>query len=190
MDIEAYTDWELAAVNAFSTLARPESALAKIAGATDELRQWTPGTIALQHAVRIAFGSSPTSAPVWPARGTEIARALNRGPVSLPRAPSTEYRVPNTEYRTPSTEHRLLANYLAARTFGNWIAYQGRGLRTIVTWLYACYDSVRALAHRDAADEREPTIAQVIEAIRHADYVMLHSIDSQDFANAAIEVEA
>ena len=34
------------------------------------------------------------------------------------------------------------------------------------------------------------SIARVIEAIRHADYVMLHTIDSQDFANAAREVEA
>ena len=193
MDVDAYTTWELAAVDAFSTLGRPEAALARIATATDALRDWSPGTIPLDQAVRAAFASSPASAPDWPTRGFEIARALNQGPVSLECEPTFALRATVGTHRETGcgkrVTGRVIANYLAARVFGNWIAYQGRGLRTIVTWLYACYDSVRVLANRDAAEGPEPSIAHVIEAIRHADYVMLHSIDSQDFANAAIEVE-
>lgn len=181
MDVEAYTAWELAAVDALS-LGRPEAALAKIAAATDALRHWTPGTLPLDQAVHAAFASSDAPAPAWTARGIAIARALNKGPVSLSQLPDTGHRIPDTG-------PQLIANYLAARVFGNWIAYQGRGLRTIVTWLYACYDIVCTLACHESSSE-EISIPRVLEAIRHADYVMLHSIDSQDFANAAIEVEA
>ena len=192
MDVEAYTAWELAAVDALS-LGRPEAALARIAAATDALRHWTPGTLPLDQAVHAAFASSNAPAPAWTARGIAIARALNKGPVSLEPGPTFALRATVGKHRETGygkrVVGRIIANYLAARAFGNWIAYQGRGLRTIVTWLYACYDIVGTLARHEPSDDEIP-IARVIEAIRHADYVMLHSIDSQDFANAAIEVES
>lgn len=87
--------------------------------------------------------------------------------------------------RLPPDLERGILNYLAARAFGNWIAYQGRGLRTIVAWLHACHDALRATI----GDEGAPTRATVTNAIRSTDLWMLHTIDSQAFANAAVSGE-
>ena len=54
-----------------------------------------------------------------------------------------------------------------------------------MTWLFACHDSVRLLMHRAPAEG----VAGAIDAIRQADYLMLHTIDTQEFADAAREVE-
>jgi hypothetical protein len=85
----------------------------------------------------------------------------------------------------PAELERGVLNYLAARTFGNWVAYQGRGLRTIVAWLHACHDVLRAFIE----DEPEPSRETVTNAIRSTDLLMLHTIDSQAFADAVISLE-
>jgi hypothetical protein len=59
-------------------------------------------------------------------------------------------------------------------------------LRTIVTWIAACHDVVRLLMSCD----HQRGVAGAIEAVRQADYLMLHTIDTQDYANAARGVEA
>ena len=191
MDLDAYDVWESAAVTEFSTCGRADLALRRIANATDRLREWRPGTSALGSMVAEAFAHPDPGEPTWMEQGLPIARSLNRGVVSLDMIANREERIANS----PSTRfarsgqadaiERVLSNYLAARVYGNWIAYQGRGLRTIVTWLSACHDVVRLLMRRG------PTggVASALEAVRHADYVMLHTIDTQDFADAAREVE-
>ena len=179
MDVAAYEAWEARAIQLFSATDAPEVALRTLASATDTLREWKPGSVSLEDAVHQAFASAVPLAAPWSERGFAIARSLNLGPVSI------GVRRPECH-----AKDRVVVNYLAARVFGNWIAYQGRGLRTIVTWLQACLDVVSSLAHPDTTEGQEMSIARVIEAVRHADYVMLHTIDSQDFANAAREVEA
>ena len=191
MDLDAYSAWEMAAVDLFSTCTHAGVALARIANATDRLREWRPGTSTLGSAVAGAFAQADAAKPSWVEEGLPIARSLNRGVVSLDVFANREERTANS----PSTRfarsgqadaiERVLSNYLAARVYGNWIAYQGRGLRTIVTWLSACHDVVRLLMRRGHVDG----VAGALEAVRHADYVMLHTIDTQDFADAARGVE-
>ena len=183
MDLDAYEAWEKAAVIEFSNCRHADVALRRIASATDRLREWRPGGPSLDAAMASAFARADGAEPSWMDQGLPLARTLNRGVVSLDDNA-------NSQPRTADGVERVIANYLAARAFGSWIAYQGRGLRTIVTWLRACHDIVRLLAFRLAADQdREVTIPDVIEAIRQADYVMLHTIDTQDFADAARGVE-
>ena len=179
MDLEGYAAWEMAAIHLFSTCTRADVALARIASATDDLRGWKPGSAALVATVNNAFARASSAVPPWAAQGFPLARRLNRGIVSLDDPPT------NRETLTTDAIERVLSNYLAARVYGNWIAYQGRGLRTIVAWLFACHDIVRLLMRRGPADG----VAGALEAVRHADYVMLHTIDTQDFAGAAREVE-
>ena len=187
MDLDSYGTWEASAVSTFSSVGNAFEALRVVANATDELRTWAPGSASLDTAVADAFSSAPGSRqgpPSWSAEGIHLARSLNRGIVSLDGAADPGGFADN------AAAQRVIANYLAARAFGNWIAYQGRGLRTIVTWLRACHDIVCLIAVRTAADQgRQVTIPDVIEAIRQSDYVMLHTIDTQDFADAARGVE-
>ena len=166
MDLDAYADWERSAVALFSTHPAGE-ALRHLAASTDALR------------------GSPAVSSRWASRGVKIAHSLNRGLVTWDAIPDLDSR---WEPVADARSERVLANYLAARAFGNWIAYQGRGLRTIVAWLHACYDVARTLACRATAD-RAVTITDVIEAIRQTDYVMLHTIDTQQFADAARPLE-
>ena len=49
-----------------------------------------------------------------------------------------------------------IANYLAARLFGNWVAYQGHGLRSVVAWVRACYDVLRVIAMADRPASAAP----------------------------------
>ena len=54
-----------------------------------------------------------------------------------------------------------MKNYLAARVFANWIAYQGRGLRSIVEWLRTCAAIVR---HPRSGGRSNPTSAHTTRA--------------------------
>jgi len=182
-DLDAYGAWERAAIDTFSNSDRADVALSRIASATDVLRRWRPGTVALDTALEAAFSQPDEVEPAWVPQGLPIARALNRGIVSLE---AHNPPAPDNDRRAVAAVERVVANYLAARVFGNWIAYQGRGLRTIVTWLSACHAVVRLLMEREQLEG----VPGAIEAIRQADYVMLHTIDTQEFANAARGVEA
>ena len=67
-----------------------------------------------------------------------------------------------------------VSRWLAARLFGNWMAYQGRGLETIVRYVQACFDMFTVEVARDG----DP-----LQAIRRADYLLIHESDSQELAD-------
>ena len=72
-------------------------------------------------------------------------------------------------------ECRAVQRWLAAHLFGNWIAYQGRGLRTVVRYVRACLDVLTVELARDG---------NALEAIRRSDYLIVHESDSQQLAAA------
>ncbi len=76
---------------------------------------------------------------------------------------------------------RATKNYLAARLFANRIAYQGRGLRTIVEWLRICLSTLRT-----EMGKRQT----FIEAIRSTDLTLIHRTDSLALARSLQGVEA
>ena len=73
-----------------------------------------------------------------------------------------------------SRESRAVKRWLAAHLFGNWIAYQGRGLRTIVRYVRACLDVFTVELARDG---------NALEAIRRSDFLIVHEADSQQLAS-------
>ena len=84
----------------------------------------------------------------------------------------------------------VMKNYLAARLFANWVAYQGRGLRTIVEWLRTCHAVLRnEIALRCMVDRRTATIEDAIAAAGRADLLMVHTVDSTMFARYFVERE-
>ena len=188
MDTRGYAAWEDAAVDVFARASDARWALTRIAAATDGLRKWTPDRGPLDAAVREAFAlPDATDQPrAWTTGMLPIVRSLNKGAVSLDGAEDLDAR---WAVVLPE-DGRVLRNYLAARVFGNWIAYQGRGLRSNVAWLSACHDVLRLLACR-AAEERGSRVLteDLVEAARQADYVMLHTLDSQAFAHAVADIE-
>jgi Fe-S-cluster containining protein len=64
------------------------------------------------------------------------------------------------------TEHEhALKRWLAARLFGNWIAYQGDGLQAIVRYLHGCLATFTTELARDGSP---------LEAIRRSDLQIVH----------------
>lgn len=61
-----------------------------------------------------------------------------------------------------------IKRWLAARLFGNWIAYQRDGIAAIVRYLDQCLETLT----RELADHRD-----VVHAIRRSDLIILHQPD-------------
>lgn len=75
-----------------------------------------------------------------------------------------------TVWRLPCQSQRI-GRYLAARFFGSWVAYQGRGLRSTIASLFAA----RAVVRRALACDMDAAPAvRVRTAIRTADLLLLH----------------
>jgi hypothetical protein len=69
---------------------------------------------------------------------------------------------------------RAVRRWLAARLFGTWIAYQARSLLTAVAYLRYCLD----MYARELARDGSP-----LEAIRRADYAIVHEADARELAH-------
>lgn len=76
-----------------------------------------------------------------------------------------------------------MRGYLAARLFGNWVAYYGRGLHAIVEYLRVALalvkmEAVRLEAARHGARESPSSPWQIVhEALRNADLLLVHLWD-------------
>ena len=64
------------------------------------------------------------------------------------------------------TQDRALKRWLAARLFGNWMAYQGDGLGAIVNYLRGCLATFTTELARDGSP---------LEAIRRSDLLIVHT---------------
>jgi Fe-S-cluster containining protein len=209
-DLESYDAWERASI---AMLGRKDltwqAALDRIAAATERVRTWRPGTTSLAQHVGSAFAAESDRIP------HHGSRIPDPDLVNAPRLTQeqlvtlvwqlTQGRVPNDIHPIDAFEDRwrervghtferydaVMKNFVAARLFANWIAYQGRGLRSVVQWGRAAAALVRHQTLRRALDSgRTPGPDDVIEAIRMADLILLHVIDTQAFARAAAPLES
>jgi Fe-S-cluster containining protein len=187
-DPAGYEAWEHAGI---ATFARDDltsgECLDLIAGATEAVRLWQPGRESLAERVEAAFAvvrPVQRSALKDQDRAMKIVAALSAG-----RAADTS---PLCDFQERWEQHvavhfaafeRPMRNYLAARLFANWIAYQGQGLRSIVEWLRVCAAVVRhALLTRVLQSQSPPGRDDFVEALRTADLLLLHVIDTAAFA--------
>lgn len=202
-DLEGYDAWERAGL---STLGRGDvtwaQALALIDAATADVRRWRPGSESLADRVKGAFRSAVDGAPGPDAAWQEAAslheatmdriRAVAGPGLAEAVAPIDDFEAHWTRLVAPAfgTFDRAMKNYLAARLFGNWIAYQGQGLRSIVEWLRASAALVRHHAVKGALEGGSAADARgLLEAVRLADLVLLHGLDTQAFARRASVLE-
>lgn len=197
-DVEGYDAWERAAL---AILGRDDvtwvQALEWIDAATADVRRWRPGGISLAARVEAAFRSAGPSAArsglAGQARAIERIRAIGGRGIAADFAPVPDFESRWADLVSPAfaTLDRTMKNYLAARLFGNWIAWQGQGLRSVVEWLRTCaavvrYHAVRRRLEKDAASAPDDPL----EPFRRTDLLLLHALDTQAFARAAAGVEA
>jgi Fe-S-cluster containining protein len=195
-DIHGYDAWERAGV---ATFARDDLAydacVDMVAAATELIRNWQPGDGTLLDRVSVAFRSGrPENGADSGSqrRAIEAVATLTAGRVGDDVAPIESFDEKWQRHIGGQVGRfdRGMRNYLAARLFANWIAYQGRGLRSIVEWLRTCAAVVRHQLLQRAIDAGSPPdIDDFIEAVRSADLLLLHVVDTAAFANHVAPIE-
>ena len=190
-DLEGYAAWEEAAVRSCLQSPSPEAALGNIESATERIRSWRPAHGPLVRAVVEAFRGAHPRQPV-PTLSVpfSIVRELT-GPHPLMEVPpGFENEWERLRREAGELMQQPVARYLAASAFGNWIAYRGQGLRSVAAWLRACHDVLRVQIVRHLQGlGREFGTADLVEPIRMADFIMIHTVDSLAFGRAAAEIE-
>jgi hypothetical protein len=74
----------------------------------------------------------------------------------------------------------LVLRYLAARSFGSWTAYQGRGIRTHIAELYATATVARVEAVRACVAAASSLSRRLlVEAVRSSDRLLVHLLDRE-----------
>lgn len=157
MGVAAYDSWERRGVEMLMAApGSPREALAALRRMTNRVTRWRPDCgVALDD---IVSDAAAAGAPAGPA----VSAAS--GPLPIASAQSAE----------PSAQgHTAIRRWLAARLFGNWIAYQGHGLATVLAYLDACLDVLDVELARHG---------NLLEAIRRSDLLLLHQADSQQLA--------
>jgi Fe-S-cluster containining protein len=182
-DLDGYDAWERLAIR---TLANDRLSSGQAAGtielATKWLEHWTPGTVSLRDAVVEAFDRT-----VIPDAELQLARATDLFTVVSNSVPSglDRPRVPQISQSlwmqtTALVQHydRAVRAWLAARLFGNWMAYSAPGLRVVAASLQAWLSVLRVEACRIEQDR--PDLAperRFVEAIRKSDLMIVHLSD-------------
>lgn len=193
-DTAGYGAWEEAVIRVFMDSPDIDGAFLRIERATEAVRRWSPSRGPFTSAVEEAFAVTTVAASTADGSGS-LSRAFAithelTGPHPLMEVPSGFERVwARIQHSAAHTMRDPMVRYLAASTFGNWIAYRGQGLRSIVAWLRACYDVVRVQMVRTLSGYTVLTAEDLLESFRAADYIMVHTVDSLAFGRAAIEFE-
>jgi Fe-S-cluster containining protein len=195
-DLEGYDTWERACIGVFARTDRGwEHALDVVAAATEQTRAWNPGDGTLSAFVERAFGSARHEDGTDPdahSRAMNTLRAVAGPPASDDLADIDGFPAYWSQLvdAGPDGWDVAMRNYLSARVFGNWIAYQGRGLRSIVEWLRTCAAAVRHEAvRRTIARGSLATRHDWLESFRAADLLLLHGIDTAAFARQVRALE-
>jgi Fe-S-cluster containining protein len=186
-DVEGYDAWEQAGID---VLARgdlsADQALDVIEDATRRVEGWRPGTETLAACVRRAFDRARVPDVAMPSF-EDARRRLTRAREAVPAGLTLPPDDPDAVSRWPSVvihyqrDHRIIGRYLAARLFGNWIAYCGEGLRTVTESLRVHLAVLRMELARRAHNVTD-TRSVLLEAIRTTDLLLVHYADSRALA--------
>jgi hypothetical protein len=181
---DAVSAWERWTVGLLTDERWPlEEALAAIVEAGEAVRAWRAGGPGLDsHVVRVLTGvrsnlSTHRSLGVFADDMTSQWVGYARDAVPRERRPG--WLANPVDLRRASTpaagDTSILRRYLAARAFGSWALYQGRGLRTWVRALALASALVRAAS---VGEDRQPTgPTDMVERLGAADLVLMHLVD-------------
>jgi hypothetical protein len=190
-DLDGLAAWEACGVQLFAQQAwSAEEALDRLTSATERIRGWRPEDGSLAGRVRRAFAGAndgpAEEAPHRNSRGRHLAlvnSCLHDG--SRPRTLVAAHRDVDACLVAPEWPEfaGAVRRYLATRLFGSWLAYEGRGLRTIVRSLEASLSILRIECGRACAAAGRPlNRALLTQAFRQTDLLLVHEMDSRPFA--------
>jgi hypothetical protein len=190
-DHDGYDAWERRAIG---VLARDDLTAARaldiIRVATLAVQAWRPGPMSLRATVHREFDIASTRKPDKDlddhAQGAtnelDVARvqlAVDSVPPGLPRPSIFAGFV---GFMSGEFDGVVRA-YLAARLFGNWVAYHGQGLHAIVEYLQVALAVVKMEAFRQHASAAPTSPWQTVnEAIRNADLLLVHLADAKSLS--------
>jgi hypothetical protein len=189
MDHDAYAQWERRVIDLLGRDdVTADRAVATIAAATRTMTSWQPGPTRCIDAVDRAFDSTPIAHIVADLDADErrVALAFSSVPAGLAHAPIFgEFRRtwPEVSNVFDAFDGTVRA-YLAARAFGNWMAYHGRGLGAVVEYVQICLAVLRMEVTRHwACSSMSSSWQTAIEpAIRNADLLLVHQSDMKTLA--------
>ena len=193
-DHDGYDAWERRAIG---VLARDDLTTARaldiIRTATLAVQAWRPGPISLRATVGREFDIASARKPDKDLDGhaqaatneLDVARvrlAVDSVPPGLPR-PSVFEGFAGSVDAWPGEFDGVVRAYLAARLFGNWVAYHGQGLHAIVEYLQVALAVVKMEAVRQHASAAPSSPWQTVnEAIRNADLLLVHLADAKSMS--------
>ena len=186
-DLPGYDAWERAGLAVLASHpGTAADAIAAIGIATGRLTAWRPGAMDLAEATRTAF-IDPAATAEEATFAADIRRA-SMAVASVPRGLDTP-DVPRAESdgawqdaaAVLEAHDAGVRTYLGSRLFGNWIAYYGHGLATVVEYLRICHAVLRleAMRARDTGSPRQ----RMIESFRAADRLLVHLVDVRALAS-------
>jgi hypothetical protein len=191
MDVADYGRFETACLRTFGQSIDAGASLDRLAAATEIMRTWRPGEGTLADRIDRAFAAPPPVGAEDPglSQAFGVVRSLTGPHPDMEVPVRFSARWPQALAAGGASMQGVLARYLAAATFGNWMAYRGQGLRSVVEWLRACYDVLRVQIVREAGEPLRISRDSLIRAVRAADYLLVHTVDSLAFGRAVASVE-
>jgi Fe-S-cluster containining protein len=190
-DHDGYAAWERRSIDILARAdVSPGEALATIAAVTRTLQAWRPGTVSFRDAVEAAFDRSQEISkeedddPSGDERRAALAVASIPAGLSRPAALAGARDLLPDALQTMRQFDPSVSAYLAARLFGNWIAYHGTGLLAIVEYLRICLSvlKIEAARHSDCSSVSTPWQTVIEPAIRNADLLLVHLSDTRSLA--------
>jgi hypothetical protein len=196
MDHAGYAAWERHMVAVCDSAGSAESALATLARDAGVLRGWIGGGEPLHTAVARLPRQGVAAEP--PAT---LEASLRAHAEALTCVPDDMRPDPDEDGLAAAYEQlvrggwpafsRPLRNYVGAKAFASWTAYQGRGVASIVRGLEAALALVRVEAARQCRDAAAPLDASRLkEAFRAADFILNHLATGDALADAWSAAEA
>jgi Fe-S-cluster containining protein len=185
-DDEGCDTWERRALAVLAQGDRTaEEALSTIAAATTESQSWRPGGASLRNAVERAFDQTRTQRDAEDP--SEDVRRVQLVLMAVPAGLAAPAIVADFASRWPVVSRwwrdydASVRAYLAARLFGNWMAYYGQGLHAVVEYLRICLSVLKMEAVRHEAASTSPC-QNLLRAVRASDLLMVHLSDVHDLA--------
>jgi Fe-S-cluster containining protein len=192
-DLDGYHAWERAVVRFLEDGEAPETSLARVGVMTARIVPWSPGQDPLTSAV--ARGAAASRIMPTRVNGRRADEATHLAAFEIARAAVPEALRPaavpsglsarDGRFVAPSWPgfSRPLGRFLAAHAFGNWCAYLGTGLMTVVRSLDLALAVVRVEAARLCAERGEGLDEPILaDAFRAADLLLVHLADPKALA--------
>jgi Fe-S-cluster containining protein len=188
-DDDGYAAWEERAIE---VLGRDdltaEQALDLISAATRNLQTWRPGETPLRDAVQREFERAAAHGAFAHGADENLESDVQRFRLALQSIPDgLAHPEPLDDYRDRWRDvspwwpdhDKAVRRYLAARLFGNWMAYYGAGLHAIVEYLRLALAVLKMEAARNPSSSASAAWHSVIPAVRNADLLLVHLSDTK-----------